>query len=93
MKVRRIELEGREGRATIERDDDDIRIDSILREPKGAETWAMNHVSVAKLRAADDGERAKLWEIATMIQRRCDGVRGTNSDIEEYHNELMRLAD
>ena len=88
MKVRRIELEGRAGHAVIERDDD-----SILREPKGAETWAMNHVSVAKLRAADDGERARLWEIATMIQRRCDDVRGTNSDIEEYHNELMRLAD
>jgi hypothetical protein len=93
MKVRRIELEGREGRTVIERDDDDIRIDSILREPKGAETWAMNHVSVAKLRAADDCERAKLWEIATMIQRRCDGVRGTNSDIDDYLNELLRFAD
>jgi len=93
MKVRRIELQGREGRVAIERDDDDIRIDSILREPKGAETWAMDHVSVAKLRAADDGERAHLWKIATMVQRRCDGVRGTNSEIEEYHNEIMRLAD
>jgi len=26
-------------------------------------------------------------------QRRCDGVRGTNSDINEYHDELMRFAD
>jgi hypothetical protein len=50
-------------------------------------------VSATKLRAADDGERARLWDIATMVQRRCDGVRGTNSDINEYHGELMRFAD
>ena len=37
--------------------------------------------------------RARLWDIATMVQRRCDGVRGTNSDINEYHGELLRFAD
>ena len=33
MKVKRIELEGRAGHAAIERKDDSIRIDCIIRDP------------------------------------------------------------
>lgn len=93
MKVKRIELEGRAGRAAIERDGDRIRIDSVVRNPKGEPAWLTETASVAHIRTADDAERARLWEIARMIQRRCDGVCGTNSDIDEYHTELMRFAD
>jgi hypothetical protein len=93
MKVKRIELEGRAGRVAIEREGDSIRIDSIISDPGKEQAWVTETVSATKLRAADDGERARLWDIATMVQRRCDGVRGTNSDINEYHNELMRFAD
>ena len=93
MKIKRIELEGPAGHVAIAREADSIRIDSILREPKGEQAWVTQHVSAAALRAADDAERARLWEIATMVQRRCDGYCGTNSDIDEYHSELMRFAD
>ena len=93
MKVKRIELEGRTGHAAIEREGDTIRIDSIISDPGKEQAWVTETVSAAKLRAADDGERARLWDIATLVQRRCDGVRGTNSDINEYHDELMRFAD
>jgi len=93
MRVKRIELEGRTGHAAIEREGDAIRIDSIISDPGKEQAWVTETVSAAKLRAADDGERARLWDIATMIQRRCDGVRGTNSDINEYHGELLRFAD
>jgi len=93
MKVKRIELEGRTGHVAIEREGDSIRIDSIISDPGKEQAWVTETVSATKLRAADDGERARLWDIATMVQRRCDGVRGTNSDINEYHGELMRFAD
>ena len=93
MKVKRIELEGRTGHVAIEREGDSIRIDSIIKDPGKEQAWATETVSATNLRAADDGERARLWDIATMIQRRCDGVRGTNSDINEYHDELIRFAD
>ena len=93
MKIKRIELEGPAGHAAIAREGDSIRIDSILREPKGEQARVTRHVSATALRAANDTERARLFEIAAMVQRRCDGYRGTNSDVEEYHTELLRLAD
>jgi hypothetical protein len=34
-----------------------------------------------------------LWNLAERIQRRCDGVRGTNGDIQGYFSELQRFAD
>ena len=54
---------------------------------------AVERGQAQRVDTADDGERARLWEIAKLIQRRCDGVRGTNSDINECHDELMRFAD
>ena len=93
MKVTRIDLEGTAGHVSVVRDGDAIRIDSIIRDPKGEQAWVAQIVSVPALRATDDRERARLWDIARLVQRRCDGVRGTNSEINEYHDELMRLAD
>ncbi len=92
MNVKRIELEGRAGHVAIERDGDRIRIDSILREPKGEQAWLTRVVSSRQLVHADAGEN-ELWSLAQIIQRRCDGVRGTNGDIDGYYRELQRFAD
>jgi len=35
----------------------------------------------------------KKKALAARIHARVSGVRGTNSEINEYHDELMRLAD
>jgi len=89
MRTRRIELDGSAGHVAIERQPDSttIRIDSMIREPKSGEqawkTWEL------PARIGED----ELFQVAEEVQRRCDGVRGTNSDIDEYHNELMRFAD
>lgn len=87
MKINRIELEGRAGRVAIEREGDQIRIDSIIRDPKGAEAWKTWTVE------AKDTDDTELFWIATEVQRRCDGVVGTNGDIDGYYRELQRFAD
>jgi hypothetical protein len=90
MRTRRIELEGSHGHVAIERErgSTTIRIDSIIRDPRRDErawkTWEV------EARVISDEE---LFEIATEVQRRCDGVVGTNSDIHDYHRELQRFAD
>jgi len=89
MRTKRIELEGSAGHVAIERQRGSatIRIDSILRDPKGGQqawkTWEI------PARTGDDD----LFKIAEVIQRRCDGVRGTNSDIHDYYRELQRFQD
>ncbi len=87
MKIKRIELEGRAGHVAIERETGSlaIRIDSIVRDPKGEKVWM-----TWKVNARATGE---LFKIAQIIQRRCDGVRGTNGDIDDYYRELQRFAD
>ncbi len=92
MKVKRIELEGPTGHVAIEREGDRIRIDSIIRDPKGEQAWLTRVVSSKQLVHADAGEN-ELWSLAQIIQRRCDGVRGTNGDIDDYYRELQRFAD
>jgi hypothetical protein len=88
MRTKRIELEGRAGHAAIERQRGSatIRIDSILREPKGDQAWMTWEIPA---RTGDD----ELFKIAEVIQRRCDGVRGTGSDIHDYFRELQRFQD
>ena len=88
MRIRRIELEGSAGHAAIERQRGSaaIRVDSILREPNGERAWMTWEVAAT---AGDD----ELYKIAEMVQRRCDGVRGTNSDIYGYFCELQRFQD
>ena len=92
MTVKRIELEGRAGRVAIEREGDNIRIDSIIRDPGKEQAWLTRVVSSKQLVHADASEN-ELWSLAQIIQRRCDGVRGTNGDIDDYYRELQRFAD
>lgn len=89
MRTRRIELDGSAGHVAIERQPGSttIRIDSMIREPKPREqawkTWEL---------PARVGEN-ELFQVAEEVQRRCDGVRGTNSMIHDYYRELQRFAD
>jgi hypothetical protein len=88
MRTKRIELEGSAGHVAIERERGSatIRIDSILREPKGEQAWMTWEIPS---QTGDD----ELHKIAVIVQRRCDGVRGTNSMIDEYYRELQRFQD
>jgi hypothetical protein len=92
MTVKRIELEGRAGHVAIEREGGNIRIDSIIRNPGKEQAWLTRVVAAKQLVHADASEN-ELWSLAQVIQRRCDGVRGTNGDIDGYFRELQRFAD
>lgn len=89
MRTKRIELEGSAGHVAIERErgSTTIRIDSILREPKREQAWKTWKVEA---RVISDDE---LFAIATEVQRRCDGVAGTNSMIHDYYREMQRFQD
>lgn len=90
MRTKRIELEGRAGHVAIERQRGSatIRIDSIIADPgKGEQAWKTWEIDA---KGTDDTE---LFWIATEVQRRCDGVVGTNSDVDGYYRELQRFAD
>lgn len=88
MRTKRIELEGPAGHVAIEREraSTTIRIDSILREPKREQAWKTWELPA---RVSDD----ELFQIAQAVQRRCDGVVGSNSDIHDYFRELQRFQD
>lgn len=91
MRTRRIELEGRAGHVAIERPrgSTTIRVDSIIRDPApetGQQAWRTWELDA---RIGED----ELFKVAEQIQRRCDGVRGTGSDIHDYFRELQRFAD
>ena len=91
MRTKRIELEGSAGHVAIERapgrGSTTIRIDSIIREPKREQAWKTWEVEA---RVISDDE---LFAIATEVQRRCDGVAGTNSMIHDYYREMQRFQD
>lgn len=90
MQTRRIELEGSAGHVAIERQRGSatIRIDSIIADPgKGEQAWKTWEIDA---KGTDDTE---LFWIATEVQRRCDGVVGTNSDVDGYFRELQRFVD
>lgn len=92
MRTKRIELEGSHGHVAIERprNSSTIRIDSIIRNSalgsreKIWKTWEVEASTVGY---------EELFEIAMEVQRRCDGVAGTNSDIHDYFREMQRFAD
>ena len=89
MRTKRIELEGPAGHVAIERQrgGTTIRIDAIVREPKaGQQAWKTWEVEA---RIGDDD----LYAIAQEVQRRCDGVVGTNGDVQGYFAELQRFQD
>ncbi len=91
MRTRRIELEGNAGHVAIERSQardgsTNIRIDSIIRNPKGEQAWKTWEIPTA---TCDE----ELFKIAQVVQHRCDGVEGTNSDIHDYFREMQRFQD
>ena len=90
MRTRRIELDGSAGHVAIERQPGSttIRIDSIIRDPKpGEQAWKTWEIE------ARDTDDTELFWIATEVQRRCDGVVGTNSMVHDYYREMQRFAD
>lgn len=90
MRTRRIELEGSAGHVAIERERGSatIRIDSIIANSrKGEQAW-----KTWELEARDTDDTEMFW-ICTEVQRRCDGVVGTNSDVHGYLAELKRFQD
>ncbi|QNN25121.1 hypothetical protein HED60_23530 [Planctomycetales bacterium ZRK34] len=87
MRTTRIELEADAGSLAIERKtgSDTIRIDSILRDPKrGEQAWKTWELPA---RISDED----LFKVATEVQRRTDGHRGTNSMIHDYYREMQRF--
>lgn len=89
MRTRRIELEGEAGHVAIERQTGGatIRIDSIVRDPKrGQQAWKTWEIEAA---VSDEN----LFQVATEVQARTDGQRGTNSMIHDYYREMRRFAD
>jgi hypothetical protein len=90
MRTRRIELEGSHGHVAIERErgGTTIRIDSIVHDPTPSQqawkTWQLD---------ARDTDDTEMFWICTEVQRRCDGVVGTNSDVHGYLAELKRFQD
>ena len=89
MRTRRIELDGSAGHVAIERQPGrtSIRIHSIVSKPKrGQEAWKTWGV---KARISDED----LFQIATEVQERTDGRRGTNSMIHDYFREMQRFQD
>lgn len=89
MQVKRIELEGSAGHVAIERprNSTTIRIDSIVRDPRnGTQAWKTWELPA-------DIDNDELFEVAQIVQRRCDGVAGTNSDVDGYYRELQRFQD
>ncbi len=89
MRTIRIELEGSAGHVAIERQrgSTTIRIDCIIRDPKpGQQAWKTWEIPA---RTGDE----ELFKIAEIVQHRCDGAAGTNSDIHDYYRELQRFQD
>ena len=89
MRTTRIELDGDAGHVAIARKagETTIRIDSIIRDPKrGQQAWKTWEVEAA---VSDED----LFQIATEVQVRTDGQRGTNSMIHDYYREMQRFQD
>ncbi|MCC6579524.1 MAG: hypothetical protein IT440_03725 [Phycisphaeraceae bacterium] len=89
MQTRRIELEGSAGHVAMERPRNSatIRIDCIMGNPQNEEqTWKTWEIDPS---IGED----ELFRIAQEIQRRCDGVRGSNSMVHDVLRELQRFTD
>jgi hypothetical protein len=89
MRITRMTIEGTGGRVEIER-------------PRGATTILVTGVTFDprtgerqdwKSEISSHVDADELLNVARRMQRDCDGVRGTNSDIHDYFRELQRFAD
>jgi len=89
MRVRRIELDGAAGHLAIERKrgSDQIRIDSIIRDPKPSQqAWQIWELPAT---ASDE----ELFDVATAAQKRTDGYAGSESERLGYFGEILRFKD
>ncbi|MEX1015927.1 MAG: hypothetical protein WDZ31_04195 [Phycisphaeraceae bacterium] len=85
MRTTRLDLEGRPGHyATITRPHTSEFIVVTILTPDLPD-GRTHHVQA-------DCE-ADVWSMAECLQQTLDGVRGTNSDIDDYFRELQRFAD
>ena len=86
MKITRIDIEGNNGRyATITRRTGSDRIEVTILTP-GEPNGRMDSIPA---RSADPD----FWSAARRLQIELDGHRGTNGDIQDYHDVLIRFAD
>jgi hypothetical protein len=89
MRTTRIEIDSAGGHVAIERKPGQttIRIDSIIRQPRSSQqAWKSWEV-------AADIKDEELFKVATEVQERTDGKRGTNSMIHDYYREMQRFQD
>ena len=89
MRTTRIELDGDAGHLAIQRERGSrtIRIDSIIRDPKrGQQAWKSWELDAG---VTDED----LFKVATEVQVRTDGKRGTNNMIHDYFREMQRFQD
>ena len=86
MRITKIEIEGREGRyATIARRRPGRWIEVTILTPYQPDG------QIHRIAANADGDEFRRQ--ARNLQTVLDGVRGTNGDIDDYLNELLRFAD
>ena len=85
MRISKIEIEGSEGRyATISRRKQSRWIEVMILTPYQPDGTI--------LRIAANAGEDELRNQARILQTTLDGVRGTNGDIDDYFNELLRFA-
>lgn len=95
MRTRRIELDSNAGHLAIEREPNTItiRIDSILRDPANTSAPGTGQQVIRTWEITSRISDEDLFAIATEVQARTDGYRGSNSDIHDYYRELQRFQD
>jgi len=81
MKMTRIEIEGKAGRAFVKRNQDLIQAD-IESLPEG-------HI----VRNANPTNAQSCYLLAAILQNRCDGYQGTVGDIQDYLRVVQTFAD
>ena len=87
MKTTQMTVQGSDGAVSMERlASGTVLIQSTLSEPNGREAIVRWEV--------DPGiSNEDLFEIAELVQERCDGGRGTNSMVHDYYREMQRFQD
>jgi len=83
MRITRIDFQGNNHHATIERNSGDAFIKMTIVFPDQP-----RRIQQVEAKCQED-----LWSAAECLQFHLDGCRGTNSMIHDYYDEIRRLAD